>query len=142
MTASTVVEQLELDEESWALTFQSRLGLQEWLKPYTDKTLEEWGKAGVGKVHVICPGFSADCLETLEEIQIQNMEIFKQAGGGEFSYIPALNTDSMHINALVELINRHCHGWPGFAGSETMTADSDDSPEQRAQRAMTLGARQ
>ena len=87
-TTRLVVEQLELDEDSWALTFQSRLGLQEWLKPYTDKTLEEWGKAGVEKVQVVCPGFSADCLETLEEIKIQNMEIFKEAGGGEFPTSP------------------------------------------------------
>ncbi|NKB36579.1 MAG: ferrochelatase [Gammaproteobacteria bacterium] len=139
-TARLIVEQLELEDDQWKLTFQSRLGLQEWLKPYTDKTLIEWGKAGVGSVQVICPGFSADCLETLEEIKIQNMEFFKDAGGGEFSYIPALNDQGIHINALNELVIRHCQGWPGF-GTGDIESGTNDDLESVAQRAMTMGAR-
>ncbi len=140
-TARLVVEQLELEDEQWQLTFQSRLGLQQWLKPYTDKTLIEWGKAGLENVQVICPGFSADCLETLEEIKIQNMEFFKNAGGGEFSYIPALNDQSIHVNALNELVNKHCQGWPGF-GSDAKDDSSNSELESTGQRAMALGARQ
>ena len=140
-TARLIVEQLDLEDDEWEISFQSRLGLQEWLKPYTDKTLIEWGKAGVANVQVICPGFSADCLETLEEIKIQNMEFFKEAGGGEFSYIPALNDQAIHINALNDLINKHCQGWPDVdtdGKEETTTTDL----ESAGQRAAALGARQ
>ncbi len=130
-TADLVVEQLELEAEQWAVSFQSRLGWQEWLQPYTDKLLIEWGKAGVGHVQIICPGFSADCLETLEEIKIQNNEFFLNAGGNNFSYIPALNYEPVHITALTELITKHCHGWPGFPGSDSgqqKRAGPDESP--------------
>ncbi|MFT5133464.1 MAG: ferrochelatase [Gammaproteobacteria bacterium] len=114
-TACLLAEQLGLEEESWAVSFQSRLGLQEWLKPYTDKVLKKWGKSGIKNVQVICPGFSADCLETLEEVSLQNREFFLQAGGSEFSYIPALNDQTMHINALSDIIVKHSQGWPAFS---------------------------
>jgi ferrochelatase len=114
-TTRLVIEHLGLEDEQWSISFQSRLGLQEWLKPYTDKTLKEWGENGIKNVQIICPGFSADCLETLEEIKLQNRTFFLDAGGEKFSYIPALNDHSMHINALSDIIVQHCRGWPEFA---------------------------
>ena len=114
-TARLVAEQLELRDGEWQVTFQSRFGLQEWLQPYTDKTLIQWARSGVGSVDVICPGFSADCLETLEEINIQNRELFINNGGKHYAYIPALNDDGAHIDALTDLILRYCHGWPEFS---------------------------
>lgn len=113
-TARLVAEGLGLNDDKWLVSFQSRFGPREWLKPYTDKTLVEWGKHGVKSVDVICPGFSADCLETLEEIQIQNRDFFLEAGGERFSYIPALNDRPGHITALAELIINNCRGWPEF----------------------------
>lgn len=114
-TARLVAEQLELGDEAWQVSFQSRFGLQEWLQPYTDKTLMQWGKSGVDSVDVICPGFAADCLETLEEINIQNRKLFIANEGKRYAYIPALNDDSAHISVLIELILKHCQGWPEFS---------------------------
>ena len=96
-TARLLAERLELSETQCFVSFQSRVGREAWLKPYTDKLLEEWGGKGVGRVDVLCPGFSADCLETLEEIAIQNDELFREAGGGGLHYIPALNDQPAHI---------------------------------------------
>ena len=103
-TARLVARELELDEGLWEIAFQSRFGPREWLQPYTDKLLQEWGGSGIGHVQVICPGFAADCLETLEEIEIQNRELFLSAGGKTFSYIPALNDRPPHITALCDII--------------------------------------
>ena len=111
-TARLVSEKLGLNEQDWLLSFQSRFGPKEWLKPYTDITLKEWGKKGIKSVDVICPGFSADCLETLEEINIQNREFFLSSGGEKFSYIPALNNRASHTSALAEIILNHCQNWP------------------------------
>lgn len=102
---------LGLQEDEFAITFQSRFGREEWLKPYTDHTLKEWGERGIKSVQVVCPGFSADCLETLEEISEQDRDIFLSAGGENFSYIPALNASESHIDALAGLVLRHMQGW-------------------------------
>lgn len=110
-TARLLAEELELGKDDWLLTFQSRFGKAEWVKPYTDKTLEEWGKQGLGRVDVICPGFSADCLETLEEVAMQNRAIFLNAGGGQYHYIPALNDTPQHIAMLEGLVKKHLQGW-------------------------------
>ena len=99
--------QLDLDENLWNVSFQSRFGPREWLQPYTDKLLQEWGSSSIGHVHVICPGFAADCLETLEEIEMQNRDLFLAAGGKTFSYIPALNDRPRHITALCDIIRGH-----------------------------------
>ncbi|MCB2263720.1 MAG: ferrochelatase [Candidatus Thiosymbion ectosymbiont of Robbea hypermnestra] len=115
-TARLTAEALELDPQRWRLAFQSRVGHKEWLRPYTDETLTAWGREGVRKVHVICPGFSADCLETLEEIAVMNRELFLAAGGEAFSYIPALNDRADHLEALTALILRHSAGWPQTQG--------------------------
>ncbi|HIP53298.1 MAG TPA: ferrochelatase [Chromatiales bacterium] len=110
-TAVKVVDTLELENHRWALTYQSRVGAKEWLKPYTDQTLKEWGAAGVKRVDVICPGFATDCLETLEEIAVENRDYFLNAGGEVYHYIPALNDSPAHIELLADLVQRHTAGW-------------------------------
>ena len=104
ITARLLAEALNLKEHEWAISFQSRFGKQEWVKPYTDQLLQQWGEQKVQSVQVISPAFSADCLETLEELAIQNKETFQQAGGGDYAYIPALNTDPAHIDLLASLV--------------------------------------
>jgi ferrochelatase len=110
-TARLVAEQLQLDATAWETTFQSRFGPEPWLQPYTDHTLEKLAKQGTQHVQVICPGFAADCLETLEEINLQNRAIFLTAGGKTFHYIPALNTEPSHIQLMAELIQQHANDW-------------------------------
>lgn len=121
-TGRLLAEALDLKPEQWALTFQSRLGPKQWLKPYTDHTLEELGQAGVKSMQVICPGFAADCLETLEEIAMENRETFQEAGGGSYEYIPCLNASAPHIGLLADLLERHMGGWvhQGEAGSAVL----------------------
>jgi ferrochelatase len=103
-TASLLAKKLGLDEQQWLLSFQSRFGKEEWLQPYTDVSLKVLPSLGVKSVDVICPGFSADCLETLEEIAGENRDYFIQAGGGDFHYIPALNADDSHIELLASVV--------------------------------------
>lgn len=105
-TAVLVAERLGLAAHEWAVSFQSRFGAQEWLKPYTDELLTEWGQAGVS-VQVASPAFSADCLETLEELAVENRDNFLEAGGKSYQYIPALNTDDLHIELMAKLITKH-----------------------------------
>src|SRR5690606_22073261 len=100
VTGHLVAKALGLTAEQYEISFQSRFGKQEWVKPYTDATLEAWGKQGVKSVQVMSPAFSADCLETLEELALQNAEIFQAAGGGEYGYIPALNARDDHVGLL------------------------------------------
>ncbi|WP_295797812.1 ferrochelatase [uncultured Microbulbifer sp.] len=102
-TAERLAEVLSLPRDRWEITFQSRFGKAEWLQPYTDKSLVEWGRNGVSSVDVICPAFSADCLETLEEIAVENRANFIEAGGNEYRYIPALNVREDHIAALATI---------------------------------------
>ena len=110
-TARLLAAELGLQPEQWAISFQSRVGRQPWLQPYTDETLKRWGAEGIRRVDVICPGFPADCLETLEEIGEENRDYFLQAGGERYRYIPALNRDPLHIGALADLVERH--SWQG-----------------------------
>ena len=105
-TARLVAETLELGEDDWFVSFQSRVGREEWLTPYTDETLEEWGRHGVGDIDVICPAFSVDCLETLEEISLEGADQLKEAGGGELRYIPCLNARDDHIAFLTRLVEK------------------------------------
>lgn len=113
-TASALVAALELEESQWVQTFQSRVGPKQWLQPYTDKTLISLAQSGVKSVQVLCPGFSADCLETLEEIQMENRDIFMQAGGERYEYISCLNTRPDHIAMLVSLLRQHMAGWGAY----------------------------
>lgn len=89
------------------MTFQSRFGREPWLTPYTDETMKMLGEKGVKHIQVMCPGFSSDCLETLEEIAEQNREIFIEAGGEKYEYIPALNDEPAHIAMMKELVDRY-----------------------------------
>jgi protoporphyrin/coproporphyrin ferrochelatase len=110
-TARLTAEALSLAKDEWFVAFQSRFGKEEWLRPYTNETLETWGKEGPHKIDVICPGFSADCLETIEEMAEENFEVFMHAGGKQYRYIPALNDDPDHIEMLAALTHRHMAGW-------------------------------
>ena len=110
-TGRLLAEALELNEGEWFVSYQSRFGKEAWITPYTDETLKEWGAEGLKRVDVICPGFSSDCLETIEEIGVENRDYFIEAGGKELQYIPALNSDAEHIKALTEIANEHIKGW-------------------------------
>lgn len=100
VTAQKVAQALQLSDDQWAISFQSRFGKQEWVKPYTDQLLQAWAEQGVASVQILSPAFSADCLETLEELAIQNAELFLKAGGKDYAYIPALNDRDDHIDLL------------------------------------------
>ena len=104
MGVARVAQSLGLADDAWQLTFQSRVGREPWLQPYTDKVLEALPAQGVRHVQVVCPGFAADCLETLEEIAMQNRELFLAAGGERLDYIPALNDAPEHIGLLAGLV--------------------------------------
>lgn len=140
-TARLLAEALGLPADAYHVTFQSRFGKAEWLKPYTDQTLAQLPQAGVTAVDVICPGFAADCLETLEEIQEENRDVFLQAGGQAYHYIPAMNAQPAHIQALADIVQQHTQGWP-----ETDPAYDPTAAQQQAvaavQRAKALGAAQ
>lgn len=129
-TARLVSEALGLGDDEWVLSFQSRVGREEWLRPYTDETIVELGKSGIGRVDVVCPGFSTDCLETLEEIAMQNAELFEESGGKSLHYIPALNARPDHVDFLAGLVGKHMGGWPESCA---------ENPDSR-QRAVSLGA--
>ncbi len=104
ITAQRLAKSLNLQPHEWACSFQSRFGKQEWIKPYTDELLAQWGQEGVKSVQVMSPAFSADCLETLEELAMENAETFKHAGGAEYAYIPALNNREDHLDLLTSLV--------------------------------------
>lgn len=110
-SAEAIAAAAGLNNNEWAYAYQSRFGRNPWLPPYTDKTLQEWGEQGLKKVQVICPGFSADCLETLEEICVENREIFLQAGGEELQYIPALNASADHIEVFKAICTPYLQAW-------------------------------
>ncbi|GHA12255.1 ferrochelatase [Oceanisphaera arctica] len=105
-TSELVAAELGLERHEWRTTFQSRFGREPWLQPYTDETMKALPGEGTKSVSVICPAFSADCLETLEEIAEQNKEIFMEAGGEAYHYIPALNDNPAHIRMMMDLVCR------------------------------------
>ncbi len=111
-TARLLAEALGLAPEQYQLTFQSRFGKARWLEPYTEPTLVALAQAGTRRVDVMCPGFTGDCLETLEEINQEARHAFLQAGGQEFRYIPCLNDSHAWITALSRIAQRHLAGWP------------------------------
>ena len=133
-TGRLLAEALGLSGQQYRISFQSRFGRAEWLQPYTAATLEELGRARTGRVDVICPGFPADCLETLEEIAIAGKEIFQHAGGGSFTYIPCLNERDDWIHTLADLVK------PQLA-AVMRTAPTELALQQQAQRAQALGAK-
>tara|TARA_B110000238_G_C16140397_1_gene445919 strand:+ start:4029 stop:5138 length:1110 start_codon:yes stop_codon:yes gene_type:complete len=140
-TARLIAQQLQLNDDQWKLTFQSRFGREEWLQPYTDKTLEAMAKNKVKSVDVFCPGFSSDCVETLEEIDMLNREIFMDAGGEKFQYIPALNDSEDHIEAIYQLAMNHMQGWS--ASSAEFNGEQDQQEKLASQQcAKKVGAAQ
>ncbi|PID63165.1 MAG: ferrochelatase [Gammaproteobacteria bacterium] len=110
-TTAGIVQRLALSEDEYLTTFQSRFGPQQWLQPYTDKTMETISREGVKSIHMLSPAFAADCLETLEELAILNRDIFLANGGESFEYIPALNDDEQHVTLFSQLIEKHIAGW-------------------------------
>ncbi len=110
-TGRLLAEALELNKDEYLIAFQSRFGRQEWLKPYLANTLEALGKAKTARIDVICPGFSSDCLETLEEIAMEGKHIFQTSGGGEYHYIPALNENEPWIHAMTAIALENLQGW-------------------------------
>lgn len=104
-SASAIARELGLADGEWMLTFQSRLGREPWLQPYTDQTLEALPEEGVRRIQAVCPGFAVDCLETLEEMAMENDAIFREAGGEKLEYIPCLNDSERHVRALLQIIN-------------------------------------
>jgi protoporphyrin/coproporphyrin ferrochelatase len=110
-TTEALRKRLGVDASKLLLTFQSRFGFDEWLKPYTDKTIAKLAKDGVKRIAVVTPGFSADCLETLEEIAQENAEIFKHNGGEQFAYIPCLNDSEPGMDVIRQLVLRELQGW-------------------------------
>ena len=138
-TARLVAERLELEEDRWAVAFQSRFGRAEWVRPYTSELLRTWGREGLKSVDVVCPGFAADCLETLEEIAVENRETFLAAGGERYRYIPALNDAPAHIAVLVRLLLQHAAGWPECDSAYDPTTAAAERSAQR-NRALAMGA--
>jgi len=117
-TGRLLAEALGLTPEQYRVTFQSRFGRAEWLKPYTAETLIELGKHRVQRVDVICPGFVSDCLETLEEIAMEGKALFLKAGGREFHQVPCLNDRHEWISALTDIIERNLAGWTSLLSAE------------------------
>jgi len=138
-TARLVAEGLGLKDNQWRVVFQSLFGKLEWLKPYAADTLACLPEEGTKKVDVVCPGFSADCLETLEEMAIQNRALFLEAGGRQYRYIPALNARDDHISALADLVVRHTQGW--YEATESWNSvEAQGELEESVKRARAMGA--
>jgi ferrochelatase len=134
-TARLLGERLGLDDRRLLVTFQSRFGRAQWLQPYTEPTLRGLAAQGVRRVDVMCPGFTSDCLETLEEISVEARDAFLQSGGETFHYIACLNDQHEWIAALANIALTHLHGWP------TLAQDDAQVLEARERRALALGAR-
>jgi ferrochelatase len=133
-TARLLAEQLALGPDQYMVTFQSRLGRAKWLQPYTEASLIAMAQSGTKTVDLICPGFTSDCLETLEEINMEARETFLHAGGEEFRYIPCLNDDPAWVAALCETSLLHMSGWP------TKGVLDPDAPAKSRAAALALGA--
>jgi ferrochelatase len=138
-TARLLAQSLGLADDGYVVTFQSRFGKAEWLQPYTAPTLRELAKAGAKRVDVLCPGFAADCLETLEEIGIEAKQEFLTAGGKEFHQIPCLNEDAHWIRALADIAEQHMLGWPTLLGAAEQELRKKEEETSRA-RALQSGA--
>lgn len=137
-SARLIGEALGLKPDQYVVAFQSRFGRAEWLKPYTVDAMTQLGKEKTRRLDVICPGFVSDCLETLEEIAIENKAAFLQAGGGDFNYIPCLNERPQWIQALMQIIKENLSGW---LPSETEAAHLANQAEVGRKRALAMGAK-
>jgi ferrochelatase len=133
-TARLLAEWLKLPSADYTVTFQSRFGKAKWLEPYTEPTLQALARDGKRRVDVVCPGFTSDCLETLEEIAQEGRDAFLAAGGRSFHYIPCLNEDTDWIRALGGIVQQHLAGWPTQAGPDV------EGLHAQKERAVALGA--
>ena len=111
-TGKLLAQRLGLQDEQYVLTFQSRFGKAKWLEPYTEPTLIEMAKQGLESVDIMCPGFTSDCIETLEEINQEAREAFEHAGGKDYRFIACLNDHPAWISALRDITQQHLQGWP------------------------------
>ncbi len=136
-TARLVAEALNLEATQWMVVFQSRFGREPWLQPYCDHVLKELPGQGVKAVDVVCPGFAADCLETLEEIDQQNRDFFLAAGGERFQYIPCLNADPNHIELMADVVTANTNGW---AERDMAPAAQEEPGQLTLRRARVMGA--
>jgi len=139
-TARLLAESLGLAEDEWKVSFQSRFGKAQWIQPYTNVSLEELAKQGQVRVDVVCPGFPVDCLETLEEMNVENREVFIEAGGADYHYIPALNDSAEHVTALSELLHEHMQGWPE-TDKNRVESQVESEALKAKERALALGAK-
>jgi ferrochelatase len=133
-TARMLASRLALEKDQYTVSFQSRFGKAKWLEPSTEATLRALGRRGVARVDVVCPGFTGDCLETLEEIDMEGRQAFLAAGGKAFHYIPCLNDDPGWIGALGALAEQHLAGWP------TREEPDADKLANSRERAVAMGA--
>ncbi|MDB5795561.1 MAG: ferrochelatase, partial [Noviherbaspirillum sp.] len=138
-TARLLAAELGLSPDDYLVTFQSRFGKAEWLQPYTAPTLVKLAKGGVGRVDILCPGFTGDCLETLEEIAMEAKRDFLAAGGASFHYIPCLNESPDWIHALAGIAERHMHGWPTRV-DDAHRSDLERQSEVSRTQARRMGA--
>jgi protoporphyrin/coproporphyrin ferrochelatase len=138
-TARLLAEALDLNQDQYQIAFQSRFGKQEWLKPYLASTLKELGKQKTKRIDVVCPGFSSDCLETLEEIAMEGKAIFQTNGGGEYHYIPALNESEAWIHAMTTIALENLQGW---ASAEWDHEAAQQTAKDTTTLAKALGAKQ
>jgi len=140
-TARLVAQSLELGETEWSVAFQSRVGREEWLRPYVDETIVELGNASMQRLDVVCPGFAADCLETLEEVAIRYTDLFTASGGGGLHYIPSLNARDDHVAFLCRLVEKHVGGWPE-SSTDWSASEAAREQDRSRQRALAMGAAQ
>jgi protoporphyrin/coproporphyrin ferrochelatase len=138
-TGRLLAEALGLSKEQYQVAFQSRFGRQEWLQPYLANTLDALGKQQLKRVDVVCPGFSSDCLETLEEIAMEGKHLFQSVGGGDYHYIPALNSEGVWIEAMRDIALEHLQGW---VSASFDPVNMELETKTRKQRALALGAAQ
>ncbi|GAB1720686.1 MAG: ferrochelatase [Nitrosospira sp.] len=137
-TGRLLAESLQLSQDQYRICFQSRFGREEWLSPYTAATLQELGRQQIRRIDVVCPGFVSDCLETLEEIAMEGRNMFLQAGGREFHYIPCLNERADWIRALSDIAIANLQGWVRMEPAEDQ--GEEEATESR-RRALQMGAR-
>jgi ferrochelatase len=131
-SARSIAQALQLEQGEWSVSFQSQVGRERWLEPYTDELLARYAREGPKRVTVVCPGFATDCLETLEEIAIRNRAAFLGQGGESFDYVPALNASDLQIELLARVIERHTQDW--------RPANEPNELAARRARALALGA--
>ncbi|WP_029146712.1 ferrochelatase [Methylophilus sp. 5] len=137
-TARLLAEVLGLNKDQYQVAFQSRFGRQEWLQPYLANMLDVLGKQQLKRIDVICPGFSSDCLETLEEIAMEGKHLFQSVGGGDYHYIPALNSEAVWIEAMRDIALEHLQGW---VSDDFDQAGSEFEAQVSNQNALAMGAK-